>query len=710
MAAEAQGRDMPRAIRGQVRRLRASLRVWHLVAGVRTLLYVGLGLCGVSLLADWLWRMDLVQRRIFLLLSVLALLWVLWRRALRPLLARVSDEGLIALVEARHPHTHSTMISAAEFCGRTPGGASPELVETSVTGGVQWAGEVDFASVLDWRRFRRNMLHVLLVLAVVGVTVAAVPEVISIWFARNVCMQSVEWPRRTRIQVVGVVDGCLRIPRGAPLEIVARVDGVVPDTLRLNYIDAQDSRFEEQMAQRDDGAFRSSFTSVSEGFDFRIRGGDGMTEWIEVQLLPRPEIADLVVSALPPAYVGGDPILLDKAGRYDVLRGSTLKLAGRSSLPLVRAACRYDGQDLVTTECDDAHTFTLPLSPAQLMSGTYEVRVYSTDEVANDPLLPVHVSVRQDAPPDAELALNGLGRIALPRARVPVTYAVRDAYGLAAASVEVSLLSDAAEAVNTSSHSLDNFSEDGRAAEGALVIEPGELGAREGQTLMLEAKGVDKNDMDGPGVGVSLRKTVRFVGEEELHAEILSRESSLQRLVRTVMITQQQMLDATRLMRSQLARGKTLSRPQREGELLAIEKQQQRQAQRLTSLAGQAQQLAAEVFNNRLEADPQPIYTRLSEAVAAPLARLCEQALPETMADIFACRRALDAELPAGLYSIEMRQRLILRVLGDVADRLRTQDDMTQLAQELRRLLDAQERLAEQAAKAAESAAEELFE
>jgi hypothetical protein len=511
--------------------------------------------------------------------------------------------------------------------------------------------------------------------------------------------------------VLGLADGRLRIPRGAPLDILARVEGVVPDNMRLRYMDAQQSRFEEQMAQREDGAFRSSFAAVSEGFEFQVRGGDGVTEWIEVQVLPRPEVDAVTLSVRLPAYIGGPPVRLDDGSRYDVLRGSELQISGSCSLPIARAACRYEGQELTAVECAGTTNFALCIPADQLASGSYELLVYSTDEVANDPPRLIPVSVRKDAAPDSRLELDGIGRIALSRARIPATFAIRDAYGLTAASVEVALLSDAAEPLRESSHAIPLSGGNGRrSVEGAHVIEARDLEARQGQTLLIEARGQDANTIDGPGIGVSLRKTVRFVGDEEFQAELLTREASLQRLLRTVMGAQQQMLDVTRLLRSRLARGKQASPPPHETELLSVEKQQQREAQRLAGLAGQAHQLAAEVFNNRLETEPQPIHTRLRQAVAQPLAALCEQALPETMADIAACRQAQDGELAAGLLSLEMRQRLMLRVLGQVVANLRTEDDMMQLAQELRQILEAQKRLADEAGKQAESAAEELFE
>ena len=70
-----------------------------------------------------------------------------------------------------------------------------------------------------------------------GVLAALSSDSFTTWFRRNVLLDDVEWPYRTRLVVEGfpAADPTLGVPRGDRLTIRARAEGEVPPRVRIRF-------------------------------------------------------------------------------------------------------------------------------------------------------------------------------------------------------------------------------------------------------------------------------------------------------------------------------------------------------------------------------------------------------------------------------------------------------------------------------------------
>ena len=93
-------------------------RAWKRAAGLSGLVVVlveALGVFGVVLLVDVLYRPRLEGRMVLLFLSAAAIVYLVVRHVLRPLVRRIPDEQIALYVEEHSPGFEGALISAAEF-------------------------------------------------------------------------------------------------------------------------------------------------------------------------------------------------------------------------------------------------------------------------------------------------------------------------------------------------------------------------------------------------------------------------------------------------------------------------------------------------------------------------------------------------------------------------------------------------------------------
>ena len=112
-------------------------------------------------------------------------LWLVWRRIIQPLQAKVGLPEAARLIERRHPELSSILISAVRFSTDDVGPQdfnSPALM-ASVVGSTPRAVEpINFLKVLDAKRARRHALW----FGAVVVLASAILMRRSVWFVKSV--------------------------------------------------------------------------------------------------------------------------------------------------------------------------------------------------------------------------------------------------------------------------------------------------------------------------------------------------------------------------------------------------------------------------------------------------------------------------------------------------------------------------------------------
>jgi hypothetical protein len=643
---------IPKGFSIRLRRLRARIAAWFLVDGLSRWLLCLVLVIGLDLLADWLFHMDRAQRTVVLILAAGILGAVLYRRVVRPLSCRLTDDALCLEIEDRNELLGQSLISAVQFARMgdlESCGVSPALVRATVDCGMRQAADVAFERVLRSGRFHANLaLLVVTLLALTGVGVAsAVNEPMAIWFDRNVLLGDRQWPQDVYLVVEGAENGRMRIPRGDdwPLVVTVRDDSRrLPDAV---YIDSRgpDGQRSEPMERSDDRTFRTTWRNVVEGFDFRARARRASTPWITVELVDRPRVDELALAATPPQYAGGQTEPLPPGrGPYYLLKGSTLEVRGMANKPLSQAVLAGGGAPHEMT-VSPVGGFHLALSADQVDAGVYRVELTDTERLmlpdASQPQ-PLRserpasftLKIKPDREPQVLAKLVGVGALVVPGARVPLECRVHDDYAVTAARLRYQWRGESDDSGQSAGKAgvaplaeIDE-SPDRRAVSFQTALDLRPLGVPAGSQLRLFVEADDNDDVSGPKSGKSTTFVLRVVSEDELRTDLLRREKEHRLELEKCLKLQEDVATECQAMLASVRDRATLEADERKL-LVALEKRQKLLGTNVADLAGRFESIIAEVRNNRLEEENGPLQRRLRDRVVDPMRTLTGDAIPQ---------------------------------------------------------------------------------
>jgi len=697
-------------IRQRLARLRLSLRIWQGGVGAARCLAVVTVLVLLSLIIDRTARMDHAQRTVCLVIGLAVVLRTVWRRIVRPLSLRPASDALLLGVERHQPELQSRLIAAWEFATMPEASAdtSTALMNSAIEQGRNAAQGVDFSAALDWPRFRRRAYIGAAAAAAIIVLTVAAPQTMRIWFSRNILLADTEWPHRTHLRVDGLVDGNLRVPMAGDLELVVRAEGVQPDQVKLHYTDRSGAAYDEQMPLVGH-TYHTVFRNVTEPFQLQLRGGDHRTRWIPVRVLPRPEITRINVAVEPPAYTGRKRIVIDgKAGTYEVVAGSSVVLAGRANLPLSRLDVTIKGERLLAADLDHAADFTVRLSPQQVRTATYRLLAISADGVPALDTARLTLRVQPDRAPAVAASLDGIGRLVLPRAVVPVTSELRDDYGVDSAWLEYRHRSAAGEDSDTIRIDMPiPRPNTGEVITVGHKIELTPLRLGPDATVSIQVAAQDGNTISGPGLSRSATFTLRVVSEDTLRNDFVRREQMLRQSLEHLILEQTALADESRLFYA----GKDDLKDAGTARFLSAEKRQRRIAPALDSIISGLAQIRHEAYNNRLEKAPSPLLKRLDEQILAPLGDVTATRLPEITERVAEARQSTDeTKRDTAWRDAETAQQHAVAALQDVHRNLLAFEDVNEVMSLIAEVLADQENVNKETARKAEEVIKEVFE
>ena len=700
--------DIPDSIRQRLDALRGRLRVWQWVTGGGRVLAVASALLLLSLLVDRTWRMDFSQRLLSLVLAVALMAWLTNRYLLRPLRRSISDDALVQTVERRFPALGSALISALQFSRDGVGTqeASPLMVRSAIQQGEAAAGTTDFNHVLDWQRFKCFLALAVTALVIPLILTAAKPMMMQMWFQRNVLLGNIEWPKRTTLEIDGLRDGSLYVPADGDLVITVTARGETPEDVRLTYVDAAGESFDDQLPLSGDGKYRAEFPAVLEPFRFRVAGGDDRSDWLDVVVLPRPEVLSLDVTARLPDYLQGETRAIAQSRMaYDVLEGSQVSLAVSASLPIASYSLTCDGE-LVVEDTVSGTSFHVPVPADNLRSGSYLLRLISASGVPS--LRPTSFALRlqPDRAPELQADLSGIGQLVLARARLPVTVVVNDDYGLAGAALEFRAESAAATAsiADEPALALTGPAADG-SYTGQAVIDLQGRGLTPETTITLRARATDVNTRSGPGVGYSSGFTMRVVTDDELRTDFQRREQAMRSQFEGALAVQQGQMDESRLFASGNA-GDTAIATARQ---LRLEKRQHQLIRTVDQMHRDYSQLRDELVNNRLEAPPSETRERYEGRIITPLDELRRSLLPAAVDAISRARASSGDEAPAAWRDAVTVQKRVIDAMLAIRKHLAQSEDVQKAIRLLQGIMDDQNTVLRDTKEKSESEIEGLF-
>ena len=217
------------------------------------------------------------------------------------------------------------------------------------------------------------------------------------------------------------------VARGESLEIAAELKGtpVSEATLFLNPEGADEQTITLVPRGDEQNRLTHRVRSVKEPLRYRLRAGDGQTDWQEVAVADRPELAAATLEVIPPEYTQQKPQDFDKLPRrLSALVGSVLQFAFKPREPLAKMYLDLTGGEQRPLLID--------------ADGWYRWEVKLTENIALSPILeeehgltnrrPPQCSVqaRPDKPPVVRILTPNEEIAVRPDDKVPVTFVAKD--------------------------------------------------------------------------------------------------------------------------------------------------------------------------------------------------------------------------------------------------------------------------------------------
>ena len=169
------------------------------------------------------------------------------------------------------------------------------MTQTAVRRSFESLRQLDFAGHLDDRRKRNSILAITSTCGLWLLIVLAFPASTWLWAARFFGGSDRPWPQKTYLEIAGLNQGLMRVPRGEPfmLRVSARSGSVIPESVHVRWRQAGTARGNASLAKFADNDFRYDFPAIDSDAEVEIAGGDDSPPPFIVHVVDRPRIADL---------------------------------------------------------------------------------------------------------------------------------------------------------------------------------------------------------------------------------------------------------------------------------------------------------------------------------------------------------------------------------------------------------------------------------
>ncbi len=637
-------------------------------------------------------------------LAMSIILLLAWRRLWKPLHLTMGLVEVAHLVERSFPQLSSILISAVRFSSTdmTPSPSnSPALMRSVIERAAGAVSGLDFDVVVNRQHARRAGAYFIALLTLSVSTVVWAPEVVGMWFERNVLLQETPWPQRTHL-VVELDSDVLFGAIGDDLIIQAHALGDQPREVEFHYETSSGKRGREMMVTVGSaGSYRYRFTfkDARENFQFSLRGGDDRTPWYQAKLEERPRVATSDIEVQPPAYSQLAAVTMGDGQRHiEVLQGSRVSLTVTTNKALADITLvNGDGSVSQTKATDDAR-YRVTFSPEQ--TDTYHFQML--DQVGLHNKRPVRFSIRviEDEPPFVRVRIPGVGDMVTKEAILPITVESNDTYGLATLDLFYRVGDESADEVQVS---LPEFVPGRKQFSTSLHWPILASEANEGMRLLLGARASDFNDVTGPGTADSITVTLRIVTSDELLAELARREQEyrmdFQRIVHAQQRLRGDLLTAAR--QAEAAKGE-----QQLAQLLSpLERRQRNLARSVNIVRQQFQQILDELRINQLDTKDES--ERLSEEIIGPLNALATRDLIDAADGIRRWSRQATKQIRR---SIDVKQEEILRKMQSILDGMIQWEGYHELVNMLRDIMRLQNELHSETKEALNTQGDDVFE
>ena len=660
---------IPKVILRKLNRMRGQLTRWIMVHGLGRWLLVVLLILAADMVLDRGFRMDSAQRLVMLVIMAVAALAYFGWKVIKPLGARPNDDALIYEIENKNPELKESLISSMQLSREKDLGAmgvSQELADATIQQGLDSAGAIDFGKALDLESHRLNwMLLIFGIVVAVGLGFGVMKnQFLTTWFNRNIMLLEDQWPQSTYLEIAGVEDGKLILPRGVDhrqLVTVGEKSKVTDVSVELE-VDNPGGRMRHQMkptGKLDGREHVFMFHNVSSAFRFRARGGDDVSTWVDVELVEPPNIIELSMKAMLPQYTGVESIELTGNGPHGVLVGSKLQLGIKTNKPLSKAILKLGDEVFTMEQTTDNQSFELaiPGSDGELAGGEYEFELTDTTGLKSSRRSKFKITIKEDDAPRVRANLWGISGLVSARAMLPTSFQVVDEYGLRKSAFDCNWKGADEEDSGKREIPIGDFAaqEDGtptRKAQQDAVLDLVPLKLKPGSSFRFSVAAYD-NFPGQAKIGKSQEFLLRVVSDEELRADLLRREIEQRKAFDQAYQIQLELTTEIQAIAARQPKPGTTEEDfeaQREASLIELVRNQKGVGTAIDRVASRFEDFLVEVKNNRLDeaenaiAPEQRIENRFDQKIIRPIRQLDSELVSMATRHLDDCRRAIQTK------------------------------------------------------------------
>jgi hypothetical protein len=719
--------------------LRGKAKTGILIEGLALAVTVLIAFMVVSFAMDRTLRLETVYRACLLAVFLFTVWHLLRRSVFKPIRFELTDDEL-ALAMERGDDLHQSLISAVQFervikKGVVEHQESIELMDHVVKDVYSRVSSLRNEAALDVGRTRKFATMILGCVAVVTAWGITDSDSLLLWAKRNLFMSSEDWPRANHLVFAMETEDVVRVAEGNDLTVEVHATKEVPDQVFIEYEFPDGTTGREAMAlsgETDDGAGKR-FTWTLESVIFNVTlhavGGDAKRPKLEVELVKRPVLQNVVITKTFPAYMKLDPVRISASeGDVRLPAGVTLNITGKSTKQLVDAYLTFGQEKKQSIQVDKANsTFQGTFVPER--SGVLTLDVTDTDGLGAHKPPKLFLRVVKDIAPIVDYKTMGIGSMIVYKALIPGTLRIRDDFGITKVIAKIRVTGTGAvspdaknptvkdppkdddvpweetkfEGLREPATDENELDYDEKVVFDLLTRNDIKLGPKDPKNPirpgMLLAIRFEATDNFGPGdkhVGLSETLTLRVVDEEKLMQDLHRRQLERRRELTQILEKEKSYKDEIKEIispaasdsRAKLAklRLRAIARDQ-----LALQKQ-------VLGVAERYKLILDEYFNNRILKPGQIVKQR--QAIQLPLEKLGKEDFPTSAQEVedFA-HRGLEDQRTVALASYGA----IIKIMEQVISNMRHLESVAGILEDVRRIRDMERGVESRAKRALDS-------
>ncbi len=286
--------------------VRRALLGHFLAEGVARMLVVTIGLLLLSLGLDWWLDLSFTARMIYWGVVLSAAAGLLFWFVIRPWRLPLGPIDIAAALDQKRagPPLASQVASVIQLVDANPDqvGESAAMREQAVRASHAALEQIDFRSALNPKHVWVSLAVTVVALLLPAGIALAFPSTAQLWAERWFAGSDRPWPRSTRIEIEGVQNGVLRVPRGEVFTLQARVtdDKQPTHTVHLRQRPAEGKTQTHTLEKFADGDFRLQLPPQQLTSRIEVWGGDSRAEPFRIEPVDRPRIMAMTLQAQGP--------------------------------------------------------------------------------------------------------------------------------------------------------------------------------------------------------------------------------------------------------------------------------------------------------------------------------------------------------------------------------------------------------------------------